>query len=230
MLYSIGQCYCTHSFFLRVSCFLCQFVAVSVSFEVVSPCSRWFQFVPGSSSLFHLVSGATMLSPVFLGWNLAITWLLFHACTYQLKSYWMDIKFFNENKFLNECNIFEWKQNFWMKSLKLIKPYKIEGKSKLIIIETKTYYWINMSLLHKHPVIAYKIKIFEWKSDNWMKLLNELNISTKLLNENSGCKWTRIEFCYILAGIGRRMDYADSYVTPHFTALLNRSRHVTRFW
>ena len=48
-----------------------------------------------------------------------------------------------------------------MKSLKLIKQYKIEGKSKSIVIETKTYYRINMSLLHKHPVIAYKIKSFE---------------------------------------------------------------------
>ena len=57
MLYSNGQFYCTHSFLLRVSCFLCQFVAESISFQVVLPCSRWLQFVPGSSSLFQLVPG-----------------------------------------------------------------------------------------------------------------------------------------------------------------------------
>ena len=34
----------------------------------------------------------------------------------------MNIKVLNENKFLNECNIFEWNQNFWinMKFLNLI--------------------------------------------------------------------------------------------------------------
>ena len=53
------------------------------------------------------------------------------------------------------------------------------------IIESKTYYWINMSLLHKHPVIEYKIEICEWKNNNW----------------NIEFKWTRIEFFYILAGI-----------------------------
>ena len=52
-----------------------------------------------------------------------------------------------------------------MKLLKMIKQHKTEGKSKLqnelIIIESKTYYWINMSLLYKNPIIKYKINIFE---------------------------------------------------------------------
>ena len=52
-----------------------------------------------------------------------------------------------------------------MKLLKMIKQHKTEGKSKLqnelITIESKIYYWINMSLLHKNPVIEYKINIFE---------------------------------------------------------------------
>ena len=33
----------------------------------------------------------------------------------ELKSYWMNIKFFNENKLLNKYNIFEWNLRFWMK-------------------------------------------------------------------------------------------------------------------
>ena len=48
-----------------------------------------------------------------------------------------------------------------MKSSKLIKQHKTEGKSKLqnelIITESKTYYWIIISLLHKRTVIEYKI-------------------------------------------------------------------------
>ena len=54
---------------------------------------------------------------------------------------------------------------FLNKLLKMIKQHKTEGKSKLqnelIIIESKTYYWINMSLLHKNQIIEYKINIFE---------------------------------------------------------------------
>ena len=48
----------------------------------------------------------------------------------------------------------------------MIKQHKTEGKSKLqnelIIIESEN---LNMSLLHKHPVIEYKLKIcgFELK-------------------------------------------------------------------
>ena len=59
-----------------------------------------------------------------------------------------------------------------------------------------------MSILHKHPVFRYKIKVFEWKT-NWMKLLKGLDIKIKSLNENWNieCKWTRVEFYYILAGI-----------------------------
>ena len=143
MLYSTRQCYCMHSFFLQVSCFLCQFVAQSISFQLVSPCSpgsfSLFQLVPGSSNSFRLVSSFSMyptrhvrrLFAIFWGWNHAITWLSFHACIYELKSYWMSTKFLNENNFLNEYNIFEWTWNFWMKLMKLIKQHKTEGKSKL---------------------------------------------------------------------------------------------------
>ena len=60
-----------------------------------------------------------------------------------------------------------------------------------------------MSLL-RNPVIVYKFEIFEWKNSNWMKSLNELNIKISLNeNRNIGYKWTRIEFCYISAGILR---------------------------
>ena len=57
--------------------------------------------------------------------------------------------------------------------------------------------------MHKYPVIEYKIETFEWKNNNWMKLLNELSINMKLLNENRnvGYKWTRIEFSYMAAVI-----------------------------
>lgn len=41
-----------------------------------------------------------------------------------------------------------------------------------------------MSLLHKHPAIGYKIKNFEWKINNSMKLLMGLNIKIKSLIEN----------------------------------------------
>ena len=41
-----------------------------------------------------------------------------------------------------------------------------------------------MSLLHEHPIIECKIEFFEWKNNNWMKLLKELNIKIKSLNEN----------------------------------------------
>ena len=52
---------------------------------------------------------------------------------------------------------------FLNKLLKMIKQHKTEGKlqNELIIIESKTYYWINMSLLYKNPIIKYKINIFE---------------------------------------------------------------------
>ena len=119
---------CTHSFFLRFSCFLCQFVAESISFQVVSPWSRWFQFVPGSSSLFQLALGSSnsfqlvprfsmyatrhvrRLSPIFVGWNHAMTWLFFNACKvfewkYVFEHFWV------KPKFLNEHEIFAW--NYW---------------------------------------------------------------------------------------------------------------------
>ena len=68
-----------------------------------------------------------------------------------------------------------------MKLLKLIKQHKTERKFKsyneLIIIESRTYYWIIISLLHKHPVIEYEIEIFEWKLSNGIKLFNTLAAS-----------------------------------------------------
>ena len=122
--------------------FLCQFVAESISFQVVLPCSRWLQFVPGSSSLFQLVPGifnsfklvpcfsmygtrhTRRLSPIFVGWNHAITWLSIHICIYELKSYWMKISFWMNITILNETKLFEWTWNFWIKLLKMIKQYK----------------------------------------------------------------------------------------------------------
>ena len=62
-------------------------------------------------------------------------------------------------------------------------------KSKLLneltIIESKTSYWKNMPLLHKHSSIGHKTETFEWKkNDIGMKLLKELNIKMKILTEN----------------------------------------------
>ena len=37
---------------------------------------------------------------------------------------------------------------------------------------------------YEHPGIEYKIEIFEWKNDNWVKLLNKLNIKMKSLNKH----------------------------------------------
>ena len=55
MLYSIWKWYCTGSFFLWISYFLCQFVAESISVQVIPARSRWFQLVSGDSSSFQLV-------------------------------------------------------------------------------------------------------------------------------------------------------------------------------
>ena len=75
----------------------------------------------------------------------------------------------------------------------MIKQHNTEGKPKLqdelIITESKTYYWINISSLHKHPVIEYKVKIFDWKNNNWMTLLYESNIKMKSLNENRNAEY-----------------------------------------
>ena len=104
--------------------FLCQFVAESRcrwfhlvpggfnSFQVLPACSNWFQVV-----------NSFQLNPCF---SMYATGLVRHyAPIFGLKSYWMNIKFLNENNFLNETKFFEWTCNFWMKLLKLIKQHKI---------------------------------------------------------------------------------------------------------
>ena len=92
--------------------------------------------------------------------------------------------------FLNETKVFKWKQVSWMKIkflngiteifenqiiesiLKLLNKRKYRTKPKslneLTIIESKTSYWINMLLLHKHSAIGYKTEITEWiKTVEW---------------------------------------------------------------
>ena len=57
--------------------------------------------------------------------------------------------------------------------------------SELTIIDSKTNYWRDMSLLEKNWAVGYKIQISKRKKDNiWVKLLYELNIKMKILNEN----------------------------------------------
>lgn len=57
--------------------------------------------------------------------------------------------------------------------------------TELTIIDSKTNYWRDMSLLEKNWAVGYKIQIFKRKKDNiWVKLLYELNIKMKILNEN----------------------------------------------
>ena len=60
-----------------------------------------------------------------------------------------------------------------------------------------------MWLLHKYSAIGYKLDIFEWKNNICMRLLTELKLAMKLLNEyrTNEYKLKRIEFCYILVGI-----------------------------
>ena len=78
------------------------------------------------------------------------------------------------------------------------------------IIESKTYYWINMSLLHKHPVIEYKIEISEWKNNNWIIEF----------------KWTRTEFFYILAGI----SWLVHRISKYFYCIDNNSKKKKKSW
>ena len=73
MLYSNGQFYCTHSFFLRVSCFLCQSL-LSLSR------SRWFYLVPDGSSLFQVVPACSSQFQVF---STHLKLFLVLACTLQ---------------------------------------------------------------------------------------------------------------------------------------------------
>lgn len=57
--------------------------------------------------------------------------------------------------------------------------------TELTIIDSKTNYWRDMSLLEKNWAVGYKIQISKRKKDNiWVKLLYELNIKMKILNEN----------------------------------------------
>lgn len=57
--------------------------------------------------------------------------------------------------------------------------------TELTIIDSKTNYWRDMSLLEKSWAVGYKIQIFKRKKDNiWVKLLYELNKKMKILNEN----------------------------------------------
>ena len=45
---------------------------------------------------------------------------------------------------------------------------KPKSLNELTIIESKTSYWINMLLLHKHSAIGYKTEITEWiKTVEW---------------------------------------------------------------
>ena len=84
-----------------------------------------------------------------------------------------------------------------MKLSKLIKQHKTEEKSKLqnefIITESKRYYGINISLLHKHTVIEciyiYIYIFFLNENNNGTKLLKRLNIKTKSLNENRNIEY-----------------------------------------
>ena len=65
---------------------------------------------------------------------------------------------------------------------------KAERKSKLqngLIVNS----WINISLLQNHPATGYKIEIFEWKNNNWVKLLKGFNIKMKSLNKNRNIKY-----------------------------------------
>ena len=94
MLYSIGQWYYTHSFFLK-------FLVFCVN-SLLSPShSRWFQFVPSSSSLFQLVPGSSnsfqlvhcfsVYVLIFLSWTFRYFSAFFHRyfggifCTFHLK-------------------------------------------------------------------------------------------------------------------------------------------------
>lgn len=57
--------------------------------------------------------------------------------------------------------------------------------TELTIIDSKTNYWRDMSLLEKSWAVGYKIQIFKRKKENiWVKLLYELNKKMKILNEN----------------------------------------------
>ena len=61
--------------------------------------------------------------------------------------------------------------------------------------------------MNKYAIFE-KIEIIKWKNNNWMKLLKELDIKMKLLNErrNTEYKKIKIEFCYILAAFAGRMQ------------------------
>ena len=90
-----------------------------------------------------------------------------------------------------------------MKFLKLLNK-NLYYWMNFIIFESKTNYWINISLLQEHWAFRYKIYIFEWKKS----YLNETakGIEHKIQEkskENRTIKYKqiRIEFCYTWVGI-----------------------------
>ena len=102
-------------FFVSICCWVYLVPCGFNSFQVVSVSSNSFQLVFNSFPRFSMY--VTRWPPPFSYFRrlkYGITWLSFHAYIYELKTYWMNIKFFNEKKFLNEYNIFEWNQIFWI--------------------------------------------------------------------------------------------------------------------
>ena len=63
--------------------------------------------------LFESIGHVRQFSLIFAGWDHAITWLSCHVCIYELKSYWINLKFLNENE------IFEWNYRNWQNNTKL---------------------------------------------------------------------------------------------------------------
>ena len=57
--------------------------------------------------------------------------------------------------------------------------------NEFTIFESKTNYWINISLLHKKWIFEYETNIFEWKNIYIsMKLQGIENIDQEISNEN----------------------------------------------
>ena len=88
----------------------------------------------------------------------------FYGCIYQLKSY--CIRLLNENKNFEwnyknyrKAKLFNRYWSFWKKQNKTKE--KPKSLNELTITESKTNYWIDMSLLYKHATIA--SKIFAWR-------------------------------------------------------------------
>ena len=87
-----------------------------------------------------------------------------------------------------QMKVFEWKWYFCIKPFKLINQSKTERKSKWqneLIVNS----WINISLLQNHPATGDKIEIFEWKNNNWVKLLKGFNLKMKSLDKSRNIKY-----------------------------------------